>query len=199
MTRDLLQRRDARSIRFFLLSAQYRHPLNYTEEALAQAEQGLQRIDRLILNLDHKIASLESRVDVVPEVAGVPSTEAVSLCGEIRQSFIEAMDDDFNTADGISAIFEGVRAINSRLDDPVLTIADLREYRQVIVELLGVIGIPEAERTDLEAEVAALIEERNAARAARNFARADEIRDALKERGIVLEDTPQGTRWSFEA
>lgn len=199
MTRDLLTRRDPRSIRFFLLGAQYRHPLNYTEEALSQAEQGLQRIDRLLLNIDHVIASLESRADVVSVDGDGPTAETTTLCDTVRTSFISAMDDDFNTADGISAIFDGVRAMNSRVETGALTIADLRAFRNVITELLGVLGIPEADRADLEAEIAGLIQERNDARAARNFTRADEIRDLLKHRGIVLEDTPQGTRWSFES
>lgn len=199
MTRDLLQRRDARTIRFFLLSAHYRHPLNYTEEALLQAEQGLQRIDRVIQSIDHHLASLRLRADVVAVTGQSPQTQALQDVDKIRNDFVQAMDDDFNTADGISAIFEGVRVINTRLDLTAVTIADLAAYRSVIVELLDVIGIPEKQTGDLEREVAELIQARNEARGRRDFGRADEIRDALKHRGILLEDTPQGTRWSFES
>ncbi|GLG02575.1 cysteine--tRNA ligase [Alicyclobacillus hesperidum subsp. aegles] len=199
MTRDLLARRDGRSVRFFLLSAHYRHPLNYTEEALTQAEQGLGRIDRLLRSIDHHLAALSERADVVPVTGALPGATATGDCAEIRTAFVAAMDDDFNTADAISAIFDGVRLINTRLESERLTMADLEAYRNVIVELLDVLGIPEQHAAQLEAEVEALIEERQSARARRDFARADEIRDILKHRGIILEDTPQGTRWSFES
>ncbi|EPZ45901.1 cysteine--tRNA ligase [Alicyclobacillus acidoterrestris] len=196
--RDLLTRRDPRTIRFFLLSAHYRHPLNYTEEGLDQAEQGLLRIDRAIQSIDHHLDALQ-RLDGVIDVAGKgPSTDVAADVAEIREAFTTAMDDDFNTADGISAIFEGVRRINTRLAQGNLLVTDLHAYRTVLVELLNVLGIPERQGVSLEQEIAQLIEERNEARARRDFNRADEIRDALKRRGIILEDTPQGTRWSFE-
>nr|WP_208320913.1 cysteine--tRNA ligase [Alicyclobacillus sacchari] len=199
MTRDLLARRDGRSVRFFLLSAHYRHPLNYTEEALTQAEQGLGRIDRLLRSMDHHLAALSERADVAPVTGAAPGATASGDCAEIRSAFVAAMDDDFNTADAISAIFDGVRLINTRLESERLTMADLQAYRNLIVELLDVLGIPEQREAQIEAEVEALIQERQAARARRDFARADEIRDILKHRGILLEDTPQGTRWSFES
>src|SRR5579875_240456 len=199
MTRDLLEKRDGRSVRFFLLSAHYRHPLNYTEEALTQAEQGLGRIDRLLRSIDHHLAALSERADVVPVTGALPGATATGDCAEIRTAFVAAMDDDFNTADAISAIFDGVRLINTRLESERLTMADLEAYRNLIVELLDVLGITEQHAAQLEAEVEALIQERQSARARRDFARADEIRDILKHRGIILEDTPQGTRWSFES
>ncbi|GMA64044.1 cysteine--tRNA ligase [Alicyclobacillus fastidiosus] len=198
MTRDLLQRQDPRTIRFFLLSAHYRHPLNYTEEALLQAEQGLLRIDRALQNIDHRTQALK-QIEGVVDVTGKSLNPDVAADIEaIRESFTAAMDDDFNTADGISAIFEGVRRINTRLTETDIKMADLQAYRSVLVELLDAIGIPERQVSTLEEEIAGLIQERNEARANRNFTRADEIRDELKHRGIVLEDTPQGTRWSFE-
>ncbi|WP_407655203.1 cysteine--tRNA ligase [Alicyclobacillus dauci] len=197
MTRDLLERQDPRTIRFFLLSAHYRHPLNYTEEALVQAEQGLLRIDRLVQSIDHRISALKEIQDIVSVQGTGPRDTVASDIERIRTEFVTAMDDDFNTADGISAIFEGVRQINSRLNETDMTIADLEGYRRVVVELMSVIGIPEKQVQTLEEEVAELIEERIQARKNRNFGRADEIRDELKHRGIILEDTPQGTRWSF--
>lgn len=141
--RDLLTRRDPRTIRFFLLSAHYRHPLNYTEEGLDQAEQGLLRIDRAIQSIDHHLDALQ-RLDGVIDVAGKgPSTDVAADVAEIREAFTTAMDDDFNTADGISAIFEGVRRINTRLAQGNLLVTDLHAYRTVLVELLNVLGIPE--------------------------------------------------------
>lgn len=197
MTRDLLERRNPRSIRFFLLTAHYRHPLNFTEDALDQAEQGLLRIDRAVQSIDHRLTSLQ-RLQQAIELDADSVAKAVSQDVEaIRHDFTSVMDDDFNTADGISALFDGVRTINSKLNDVQLSIPDLQAYRTVIVELLGVLGIPEKHVDSLEDEIQSLIEERIDARKRRDFGRADEIRDELNHRGIVLEDTPQGTRWSF--
>ncbi|MFD1673172.1 cysteine--tRNA ligase [Alicyclobacillus fodiniaquatilis] len=197
MTRDLLKQKDARTIRFFLLSAHYRHPLNFTEEALSHAEQGLQRIDRAIQSLDHRIEALRQVEDVVEVKRDAPTEQVQRDVALIRAEFVAAMDDDFNTADGISAIFEGVRRVNSHLSEGQVNITDLLAYRDVFVELLGVIGLPEKETRPLEAEIAELITARNEARKRRDFGRADEIRDGLKARGVILEDTAQGTRWSY--
>ncbi|ACV59736.1 cysteine--tRNA ligase [Alicyclobacillus acidocaldarius] len=199
MARDLLERRDPRAVRFFLLSAHYRNPLNYTEEALDQAEQALSRIDRLIRDLDHRAEALKAMRGALDRADEVPSTRGRSDVEQIRSAFIQAMDDDFNTADGMAAIFDGVRVVNTRLEEGGVTLGDLRLYRDLFVELLGVLGIPKKEEERLEDEIERLIAERAEARKRRDFARADEIRDQLRHRGIVLEDTPYGTRWSYES
>lgn len=197
MTRDLLARCHPRVIRFFLLTAHYRHPLNFTDEALEQAEQGLLRIDRAVQSIDHRIESLNRLEQVIPHGTTHPQDSVQEDTDSIRRQFVAAMDDDFNTADGISAIFDGVRTMNTKLNDAQLSKQDLFAYRNLIVELLGVLGIPEKSVGSLEEEIQALIEARTDARKRRDFGRADEIRDELNHRGIVLEDTPQGTRWSF--
>lgn len=198
MTRDLLQHRDPRVIRFFLLTAHYRHPLNYTTEALVQAEQGLLRIDRAIQSIDHRMNALRALGDVIDVEGTAVDADVLQEIKALQADFVGAMDDDFNTADGISAIFEGVRRLNTRLTETSMTLRDLQAYRAAIVELLAVIGVPEKAVKPLEEEIEFLIEERIAARKRRDFGRADEIRDELKHRGVVLEDTPQGIRWSFE-
>lgn len=199
MTRDLLTRREARVIRFFLLSAQYRHPLNYTEQALDQSEQGLERIDTAIRNLEHHIASMQA----APEFLGTTGTEISEATHQdlaaIEAQFIEAMDDDFNTANGITAIFEGVRRANSALAITHMQTINLEGYHRLLIKLLDVLGIPALEAQEMpEAEIAALIEARLEARRERDFAKADEIRNTLLKKGVQLEDTPQGTRWSYK-
>jgi cysteinyl-tRNA synthetase len=196
MTRDLLARRPAEAIRFFLLSAHYRHPLNYTEEAMDQAEQALDRIWRCLRNLDHREQALRELPQYLVDALPDDGDEVKRSAEQIRSDFIAAMDDDFNSADGIAAIFEGVRQANLYLAQETVSVAGIRHWRSVLLELLGVLGLELKESVDLlEAEVAALIEERRQARARRDFARADEIRRQLAERGVILEDTPQGTRW----
>ncbi len=194
MTRDLLQRRPARAIRFFLLSAQYRHPLNYTEDAMDQAEQAIERIDRCLRNLEHRKAALVSAKNrPQPDDA----EEQRQAAAAVRNQFIDAMDDDFNTADGISAIFEGVRLANTYLAKDDVSVDGIDVWSGLILELLDVLGLKDTSMSEaeLEASIAQLIEERNEARKRRDFQRADEIRNLLLERGIVLEDTAQGTRW----
>jgi cysteinyl-tRNA synthetase len=193
MTRDLLAKRPARAVRFFLLSAQYRHPLNYTEEAMDQAEQALERIDRSLRNLAHRKQTLE-QAPQVPQPDDKQEQEAEAA--KVREQFVTAMDDDFNTADGISVLFEGVREANTYLTRQEVSVAGIDVWSGLIEELLDVLGLKgTATDDDLEANIARLIEERNEARKRRDFQRADEIRDQLLQQGIVLEDTAQGTRW----
>ncbi len=208
--RDLLRQHAGRTIRFYLLSAHYRRPLNYTEEAMAQAEQALDRIDRALLNLDHRKESLEQAKDLLhQDQVSAFSESAAQALDEVRRQFQEAMDDDFNTADAIAAVFEGVRQANSYLAGRSVSLVGIERWQSLLQELLEVLGLKDATLapftedgaddsadTRLSAEeVEALLRERAQARAERDFARSDEIRDQLLSADIVIEDTPQGTRW----
>lgn len=220
MTRDLLERRASRTIRFFLLSAHYRHPLNYTELAMDQADQALERIDRTLRNLEHRADGLRKYPEFLQRAGAeddagtlsgdspaaqaalaVPATEGgiVDVQAEVdkvRQSFVAAMDDDFNTADGLAAIFEGVRVANTYMMQANVTLAGIALWTSLFQELLAVLGLLPNPASDLlEDDIMKRIEERNQARRMRDFKRADEIRDELLNHGILLEDTPSGTRW----
>ncbi len=188
--RDVVKEFDYEIIRFFMLSAHYRSPINFSRDLLEQAETGLKRIKTC---LDNVAFLSESYAD------GAMTEEETKLFESMkgyRTQFIEAMDDDLNTADGISAIFELVREMNS-------VFVGGKEYTKTFAqnaialakELLEVLGFSMGEKELLAEDIEALIQERNEARKAKNFQRADEIRDMLKEQGIVLEDTPQGVKW----
>jgi cysteinyl-tRNA synthetase len=178
--RDALKKYSADALRIFILSSYYRSPLTYTEEAIEAAERGADRL-RQVVGGGGNTAPGTKGIDVEP----------------YRQRYIEAMDDDFNTAQAIATLFDLAREIN-RADESGL---DARKARETLKELGGILGLtfeaPEEEPLDAELQerINKLIEERIAARKAKNFQLADDIRRSLGELGITLEDTPQGTVW----
>jgi len=177
------------AIRFFMLSAHYRSPINYSQESLEQAKAALERLHNADNNLDFIMKNGDD--------ADLTDAQKEILAGfdKYREKFIDAMDDDINTADAIAAIFELVRDVNTALTSNG-TKAFAKECKDRIHELCDVLGlIREEEEENLDAEVEAMIEKRQAARKEKNFAEADRIRDELKAMGIVLEDTPQGVKW----
>ncbi len=185
--RDILKHYDGQVIRYFLLSGHYRNPINFSDELMEQAKSSLQRIETAKETLKHLVREGEG-----PVTPG--EKEKLESLAVYRDKFIEAMDDDLNTADAISAIFELIRQINIDIKEGVSK-GYAEKALALLVELTEVLGLlPEKDAGALDEETEALIEERQAARAAKDFARADEIRDILKSKGIVLKDTPQGVQ-----
>ena len=188
--RDLLQHYDGEVLRFLILSGHYRGPIDFGPEILTQSQNGLARMRNAKSNLKHLIATGEGAMTDAEK-------EALAGFDKFRERFVEVMDDDLNTADAISVVFELVTAINTAVKDGAT-----KEFAQkaldVLMELTTVLGLlqqnPEEAAAEIEPEVQALIDERQAARKAKDFARADEIRDQLKAMGITLKDTPQGVQ-----
>ncbi|MEW6309006.1 MAG: cysteine--tRNA ligase [Bacillota bacterium] len=185
---QLTQTFDPEAIRFFLLSSHYRSPLSYSEELLAAAATGLGR-------LYNAIGTYRQWLTATAKAGADPADEGIrKRLQRYRQRFIEAMDDDFNTADAIAVLFELTRDLNITLTPDssrdILTVA-----LDLYAELGGVLGLLGREDGVLGAEVERLLELRQQARQARNWAEADAIRDRLAAQGIVLEDTPAGVRW----
>ena len=186
--RDILKQYTGETMRFFLLSGHYRNPINFSEPLMEQAKNSLARMQNAKGNLEHLIRTSSGKM--TPE-------EKAALEGfdRYRAEFIDAMEDDLNTADAITAVFELISAINSSVRGGA-TKEFAEASLKLLMELTTVLGLlseqPEAEPVD--EELAKLIEERQEARKSKNFARADEIRDILKEKGITLKDTPQGVQ-----
>lgn len=183
--RDIAEKYGYAPIRFFMLSAHYKSPINFSQDAMDIAKNSLERL----------INCFEALRFRVKDASGGGCSESVlSICEKAREAFIAAMDFDLNTADAIAAIFDFVRQINAGLSS--FEEKDCAALLATLTELCDVLGVtPETEADDLSAKVEALIEERNQARKEKNWARADEIRDQLKAEGIILEDTPQGVKW----
>lgn len=187
--REILEKYDPEVVRLFMLSGHYRTQINFTMEVLDAAKASLERMYNA-LNILHGYlgnAPLQGAEEEEP-------LKEELLAYKTR--FLEKMDDDFNTADGISVIFELIREVNSRIHEGSSK-ALVQEVIDLLVDLGSPLGIMQSPvGGDLNAEVESLIEKRQQARKARDFALADKIRNELLEQGIVLEDTPQGVRWS---
>ncbi|MCR5482344.1 MAG: cysteine--tRNA ligase [Clostridia bacterium] len=186
--RDILKHYDGEVMRFFLLSGHYRNPINFSDALMEQAKNGLARLENARENLKYLIKNGQG---------SMTETEKAQLEGfnKYREKFIAAMDDDLNTADAVSAVFELVTAINTAVKDGAS--GEFAEAAlKTLMEFADVLGILQKDDEDegIDSELQALIDERQAARKAKNFARADEIRDMLAAKGITLKDTPQGVQ-----
>ena len=190
--RELLQNYNPLDIRFFMLSSHYRNPLNFNQELLYSAAAGRQRLQTMFDNL---LAGLE-RADSFPHAAA--EQKLVDKLESTRKEFIDAMDDDFNTAEAIGALFSLTREVNAYLQNEKLNRDILENIKDYLLEVNDILDIIEPPReAELEDRIKEAINRREEARRSKDFATADAIRDQLKEEGIILEDTPQGVRWRF--
>ncbi len=177
-------------IRYFLISSHYRSPINYNLEIIEQCKSALERLYTCRESLDFAIKNANDTDD---------DAELIKLLNSRREQFITAMDDDLNTADGVAAVFDLVKDINTKILDRSVSKNVCEIAAKVFDELCGVLGILYNRKSnDLDAEIEELIAQRQEARANKDWATADKIRDDLKARGIILKDTPQGVTWTME-
>ena len=187
--REISEQYDLQVLRFFMLSAHYRSPLNFSADLMEASRNGLERIVNAAGNLKFLMGSAKSEEMTAQE------REAFAGSEEFVKGFEAAMDDDFNTADAVAAVFELVKYINTTADAHSSR-AYLQALLSRLVKLTDVLGLIVDKKEDmLEEEIEKLIAERQAARKEKNFARADEIRGTLLEKGIILEDTREGVKW----
>ncbi len=186
--KDIAKEFDLEVLRFFLLSAHYRSPINFTREVMKQIENGLERLYNGKKNLEYLLEKTEDRKLSEEE------KEILSIVEKYKNEFIESMEDDLNTADAIASLFEIVKFSNSNLNERASRELVENVYN-ILLELANALGILHKKEEILEEEILELIEKRTVARKNKDFKLADEIRDALKEKGIILEDTQEGVKW----
>lgn len=185
---DLLQTVDPQVLRFFMATTQYRRPIQYSEEKLQDAANNLHHLQNTFGNLAYRLKDAQAGED-----AGVAAKTA-----EFKAVFTAAMDDDINVQNGIAVVYELAKYANVYAQQPTVVKGAVESLQTLLQDLVAVFGIKLAVATIADEEIEALIEKRNQARQAKDFALSDQIRDDLKAQGIILEDTPQGTRYRKE-
>lgn len=188
---EMVKKIDPQVLRFFLATTQYRRPIKYSETTLHEAQTNLQKLRTTYENAKFRLNS--SHYQASDEEVNAAVLE------EFEERFVKEMDDDFNAANGITVVYELAKWLNLASEDPETDLALLAAGLAKFSEWLTIFGIYFVSEELLDEEIEQLINERIAARKAKDFARSDQIRDELKEQGIILEDTPQGTRWRREA
>ncbi len=182
--RDVAEKYGYEPIRYLMISSQYRSPINYSVDIIEQAKNSIERLYTCRNNIDFALQNAEE------------GGEAPAFIEERKNEFVAAMEDDLNTADALAAVFVLVRDINTLIANGAKK-AELEACADMFDQLTGVLGLVYNRKTEaLDSEIEALIEERTNARKAKDFKTADAIRDKLKEMGIILEDTPQGVKWT---
>ena len=187
---EMVQKIDPQVLRFFLATTQYRRPIKYSETTLKEAETNLQKLRTALENAQFRLQNSKE---------GSPEGTDHAILAEFEQRFVQEMDDDFNAANGITVVYELAKWLNTYSESASIDIELLTAAVEKFKEWLAIFGIYFVGEELLDEEIEQLIEERIQARQARDFARSDEIRDVLKEKGIILEDTAQGTRWRRDA
>ncbi|WP_100404166.1 cysteine--tRNA ligase [Bacillus sp. FJAT-42315] len=188
LVHDIIQQIDPQVLRFFMLSVHYRHPINYNEELLEQAKTSLDRLKTAYENLKHRKQTSTNLTE--------GNEKWLAKIQEIHQAFTQEMDDDFNTANAISILFELSKQANYYLMEKHTSTEVIDAFLKEFEDLFFALGLTlEEEKELLDEEIDELIQQRVQARKERNFQLADEIRDKLKEMNIIVEDTPQGIRW----
>ena len=216
--RDMLKTHHPEVLRLFLLQSHYRSPVDFSEESLAEARMGMDRFYNTLKQIKALLALPSADAASDPSGLSGKSRGLYEKLSSLPAEFVEAMDDDFNTARALGHIFEAVRLMNGFMADKAFacspeTVLILRTAQDILIDLGDVLGLfrtdphdyfrqardREAEKRDIDiAEMETLVAARQAARAARNWQKADEIRDILAVRKIILEDSPLGTTWKFE-
>jgi cysteinyl-tRNA synthetase len=204
--RDVVQRFPATAIRLFFLTKHYRGPIDFSMEALQNAMKARERLSLAYQALHRKLQAQESSPAAKAEVVTSDQDSFQKAMQDAQNGFITALDDDFNTAQGLAVIFDFVREVNRWTERQKLSSGEyflLAQAKNLLDEWNNVLGIfesnaPEVDNARFETVMQVLLDLRRALRAEKNFKLADELRDGLKEAGVIIEDSPSGSRWRVE-
>ena len=187
--RQVSEKYDLEVLRMFILQVQYRNPINYTDDAISATKNALDRLYNAKFHLERLLSEKENTVSE-------PTPDWQNTLGNYKSAFIAKMDDDLNTADALAVIFDLVKEINTNINESSSK-ADIKSAFDMLNELSGVLGLLNKRKNDtsISDEIENLIQKRQDARKNKNWAEADRIRDELKAKGIVLEDTKDGVHW----
>ena len=191
---EILKEVDPQVLRFFMASVQYRRQINYSEENLKQAQTILQRFKNMLINLNYRLKD---------DTSNVEESNLREILAKTEADFVTAMDDDFNVQNALTAIYDLLPVLNANIAAESVDKEALTKAQALLTEWLGIFGIDTAElikqnETQGDDEIVALVEQRDEARKNKDWAKSDQLRDQLKEMGVIIEDTPQGTRWIRE-
>ena len=191
LVKDLIKEVDPQVVRFLMATAHYRRPIHYNDESLIESKTNLARLQTAYDNAMYRLGNEDAQLE--------DDSKVMDVFARLSNEFTEKMDDDFNAANGITVLYEWAKQLNIYSEREEVSAVVLEKAMTDFQTLLSIFGIELKKETELlDEEIDALIQERNDARKEKNFQRADEIRDQLKEQGIVLEDTAQGIRWKRE-
>lgn len=191
MVRDAAKKYGYMTVRYFLLSSHYRSPINFSGDILEQSAAAVERLNNCVENLRFRMKN-----NKYTGALSEQEKNGIELLEQKKKQFTEAMDDDFNTADAIGFLFEMARDINTHLAQNQVSEAYMEKADEIFVGLCTLIGFVKNEKENINTDyIEKMIEKRTAAKKAKDYSAADAIRDELKEKGIILEDTPQGVKW----
>lgn len=182
---DLLKKVDPQVLRFYMSSVQYRKPINYTEDGLRQAETVLKRYKNILRNIEERLSEKNDATD----------SDLAERLIDAKKKFIAAMDDDFNVQNALSVMHELTLHVNVHLNNDFIDHKNLQDFVQLMDEWLLIFGVKITTEMENDDTIQKLVDQRNLARQNKDWATSDQIRDELLAKGIILEDTPQGTRW----
>lgn len=185
---DLVNTTDPQVIRFFLSSTHYRRPLEYSKANLQKAADNLDRIKTAYNNLDFRVATADGTFDDTID----------SQLDQIKADFKTAMDDDFNVQNALTSLFELVSLTNNYSAKDQVNVENAQAILTTMSDLAGILGVKFNQKAELSDEIQTMVDQRDQARADKDFATSDKLRDQLKDMGVILEDTPQGTRWHLD-
>lgn len=182
---DLVQKINPQVLRFLMSTTQYRRPIQYTQASLQDAKNNLEKLQNAFINLNYRLQGAQ----------GVADARVAEQAAQLEVDFITAMDDDFNAQNGITVVYEFARLINVYSEETAVNAEQINQLLTSYAKMAAVFGIELKQIENDDAEIDELVKQRDQARADRDFKTSDRLRDQLKEMGVILEDTPQGTRW----